>query len=168
MPSQPTDLVIRPAEEADVPLILSYIRELAHFEKLADRVSATEDQLRRTLFGPRPAAEIFLAELRGNPVGFALFFQTYSTFLAQPGIYLEDLYVRPEARGQGVGRALLARVAKVARDRECGRMEWSVLDWNERAIRFYRNLGAQPLDEWTVYRLPAEAIARLAAEEAAS
>src|SRR5437764_938523 len=147
MPSQPTDLVIRPAEEADVPLILCFIRELADFEKLADRVSATEERLRRTLFGPRPAGEVLLAELWGEPVGFALFFQSYSTFLAQPGIYLEDLYVRPDARGHGVGRALLARVAKIAKDRDCGRMEWSVLDWNERAIRFYRRPGRRGLAE---------------------
>jgi GNAT superfamily N-acetyltransferase len=166
MSSQPINLLIRPAEEADVPLILGFIRELADFEKLADRVSATEDGLRRTLFGPRPAAEVLLAELRGKPVGFAVFFQSYSTFLGQAGIYLEDLYVRPDARGQGVGRALLARVAKVARDRDCGKLEWSVLDWNERAIQFYRSLDAQPLDDWTVYRLPAEAIARLAEQAA--
>lgn len=155
---------IRPATEADVPLILRFIRELAEYERLLHEVVATEDGLRATLFGPRPAAEVVIAEADGEPLGFALFFHNYSTFLAQPGLYLEDLYVRPEARGRGTGRALLAHLARLARERGCGRLEWWVLDWNESAIRFYRSLGAQPMDEWTVFRLAGPDLARLAGE----
>jgi len=160
----PATIVIRPATEADVALILSYIRELADFERLLHEVVATEDRLRQALFGPRPVAESLLAELDGEPVGFALFFATFSTFRAQAGIYLEDLYVRPPARGQGVGRALLARLAQLACERSCGRLEWAVLNWNERAIRFYQSLGARPMNEWNVYRLTGEALDRLAGE----
>ncbi len=160
----PPTLVIRPATEQDVPLILAFIRELADFEQLLHAVVATEDRLRQTLFGPRPAAEVLLAERDGEPVGYALFFSTYSTFLAQSGIYLEDLYVRPQVRGRGVGRALLAQVAHLACARGCGRLEWSVLNWNERAIRFYQNLGARPLNDWTVYRLTGEALDQFAGE----
>jgi GNAT superfamily N-acetyltransferase len=155
---------IRPAEEADVPLILRFIRELADYERLLHEVVATEERLRRTLFGPRPGAEVVIAEADGEPVGFALFFHNYSTFLAQPGLYLEDLYVRPEARGRGIGRALLAHLARLARERECGRLEWWVLDWNEEATRFYHSLGARPMDEWTVFRLTGDDLARLADE----
>lgn len=155
---------IRPATEADVPLILRFIRELAEYERLLHEVVATEDKLRATLFGARPAAEVVIAEDDGEAVGFALFFHNYSTFLAQPGLYLEDLYVRPEARGRGVGRALLAHLARLARERECGRLEWWVLDWNESAIRFYRSLAARPMDEWTVFRLTGPDLARLADE----
>ncbi len=155
---------IRPAEDADVPLILRFIRELADYERLLHEVVATEERLRRTLFGPRPGAEVAIAEADGEPVGFALFFHNYSTFLAQPGLYLEDLYVRPEARGRGIGRALLAHLARLARERDCGRMEWWVLDWNEAAIRFYHSLGARPMDEWTVFRLTGDDLARLADE----
>jgi GNAT superfamily N-acetyltransferase len=156
---------IRPASEADVPLILRFIRELAEYERLLHEVVATEDALRATLFGARPAAEVVIAEEDGGePLGFALFFQNYSTFLAQPGIYLEDLFVRPEARGRGVGRALLAHLAALARERGCGRLEWWVLDWNESAIRFYRSLGAQAMDDWTVFRLTGEPLRRLAGE----
>jgi GNAT superfamily N-acetyltransferase len=155
---------IRPATEADVPLILRFIRELAEYERLRHEVVATEERLRETLFGVRPAAEVVIAEDAGEPVGFALFFHNYSTFLAQPGIYLEDLYVRPEARGRGVGRALLAHLARLARERDCGRLEWWVLDWNESAIRFYRSLGAQPMSDWTVFRLTGDDLARLAGE----
>ncbi|HEX6909051.1 MAG TPA: GNAT family N-acetyltransferase [Longimicrobium sp.] len=156
---------IRPAAKADVPLILRFIRELAEYERLLQEVVATEDRLRDTLFGPRPGAEVVIAEDEdGEPLGFALFFHNYSTFLAQPGIYLEDLYVRPEARGRGAGRALLAHLARLARERGCGRLEWWVLDWNESAIRFYRSLGARPMDEWTVFRLSGTDLDRLAGE----
>jgi len=164
----PAALRIRPAVEADVPLILCFIRELAEYERLLDEVVATEERLRRTLFGPLPGAEVVIAEQGGEPVGFALFFHNYSTFLAQPGLYLEDLYVRPEARGRGIGRALLAHLARVARERECGRLEWWVLDWNEAAIRFYHSLGARPMDEWTVFRLAGADLDRLADETKAS
>jgi GNAT superfamily N-acetyltransferase len=156
--------VIRPASEADVPLILRFIRELAEYERLLHEVVATEETLRATLFGPRPAAEVVIAEGDGEPLGFALFFHNYSTFLAQPGLYLEDLYVRPEARGRGTGRALLAHLARLARERGCGRLEWWVLDWNESAIRFYRSLGARPMNEWTVFRLTGPDLSRLADE----
>lgn len=164
----PSTLRIRPAVKADVPLILRFIRELADYERLLHEVVATEDRLRDTLFGARPAAEVVIAEDGGEPLGFALFFHNYSTFLAQPGIYLEDLYVGPEARGRGAGRALLAHLARLAKERGCGRLEWWVLDWNESAIRFYRSLGAQPMDDWTVFRLAGAPLARLADEAAAS
>jgi GNAT superfamily N-acetyltransferase len=157
-----TGLHIRAAAEKDVPLILAFIRELADYERLLHEVVATEERLRSTLFGARPAAEVVIAEVDGAPAGFALFFQNYSTFLAQPGIYLEDLYVRPEARGRGIGRALLAHLARVAVERGCGRLEWWVLDWNESAIAFYRGLGAEAMDDWTVYRLAGDALRRTA------
>ena len=153
---------IRMAAEPDVPLILAFIKELAEYEKLAHTVVTTEAGLRETLFGARPYAEVLIAEADETPVGFALFFHNYSTFLARPGIYLEDLFVRPEARGRGYGRQMLARLARIARERNCGRLEWSVLDWNEDAIRFYRSLGAVAMDEWTVYRVTGEALDRLA------
>lgn len=155
-------LRIRPATAADVPVILTFIQELAEYEKLRHEAVATEAQIRETLFGPRPYAEVILAEVGGEPVGFALFFHNYSTFLGRPGLYLEDLYVRPEARGRGVGRRLLTHLAAIAIERGCGRMEWSVLDWNEPAIGFYRSLGARPMDEWTVFRVTGEALERLA------
>jgi GNAT superfamily N-acetyltransferase len=154
--------VIRAAVEADVPVVLALIRELAEYEKLSHEAVATEHLLRESLFGPRPAAWVLLAEQKGEPVGFALYFETFSTFLAQRGIYLEDLYVRPHARSRGVGRQLLLRVAREAAARG-GRLEWSVLNWNEGAIRFYQSLGAWPMDEWTVYRLAGEALNRFAA-----
>ena len=156
-------LRIRAAEGADAPLVLRFIRELAEYERLLHEVEATEDRLRETLFGALRRAEVVIAELDGEPVGFALFFHNYSTFLARPGIYLEDLYVRPEARGRGAGRALLAHLARLAKERGCGRLEWWVLDWNEPAIRFYRALGARPMDEWTVFRLTGPDLDRLAA-----
>ena len=160
-------LHVRAAVEADVPLVLRFIRELADYERLLHEVVATEDRLRATLFGARPAAEVVIAEdADGEPLGFALFFHNYSTFLAQPGIYLEDLYVRPEARGRGAGRALLAHLARLAKERSCGRLEWWVLDWNGSAIRFYRSLGAQPMDDWTVFRVAGDALRRLAGEGA--
>lgn len=155
---------LRPAAPADLPLLLSFIRELAEYEKLSHACVATEEKLRASLFGPHPYAEIVIAELDGAPVGFALFFHNYSTFLAQPGIYLEDLYVRPDARGHGVGKALLRHLAKLAVERNCGRVEWSVLDWNAPSIAFYKSLGAAPMDDWTTYRLTGPALAALAAE----
>jgi GNAT superfamily N-acetyltransferase len=150
------------ATAADSPIILEMIRGLAEYEKLSHAVVATEDQLRKTLFGDRPAAEVLLANEGGECVGFALFFTSYSTFLAKPGIYLEDLFVKPHARGKGIGLALLKKIAALARDRDCGRVEWSVLDWNEPAIGFYKKLGAVPMDEWTGFRLTGESLAVLA------
>jgi GNAT superfamily N-acetyltransferase len=156
------DLVIRPATVADVPIILELIRELAAYERAPNEVVATEEQLANVLFGPRPAAEVQLAFEGKTPVGFAIFFHNFSTWLGRPGLYLEDLFVRPESRGKGYGRALLVHLAKIAHDRGCGRMEWAVLDWNDPAIQFYRTLGAKPLDEWRIFRLTREGIARLA------
>lgn len=150
--------MIRPAAPADVPTIARLIRALAEFEKLSGEVKLRETDLHQHLFGPKPFAEVLLAEEAGKVVGFALFFFNYSTFLAKPGIYLEDLFVEPEVRGRGVGKELLLAVARRAVELGCGRMEWSVLDWNERAIKFYRSLGAVPMDEWTVYRLTGEAL----------
>ena len=144
---------IRVASESDIPLILQFIRDLAEYEKLSHEVVADEAQLRATLFGLRPAAEVLLAEVAAGPVGFALFFQSYSTFLAKPGLYLEDLYVRPLARGRGVGGALMSACARIAVQRHYGRFEWSVLDWNEPALKFYQSLGAKPMADWTVQRL---------------
>lgn len=155
-------LHIRAAAPGDVPLILSLIRDLAEYEKLSSACVATEEQLHATLFGPRPFAETIIAEWNGAPAGLALFFHNYSTFLAKPGIYLEDLFVKPEFRGNGIGKGLLVRLAQIAEERGCGRIEWSVLNWNEPAIGFYRGLGATPQDEWTVYRMTGDAIARLA------
>lgn len=156
---------IRFAAPEDVPLILHFIRSLAKYEKLEDRVIATEDGLRATLFGQPRFAEVLIAEEslpESRPVGFALFFHNYSTFLGQPGIYLEDLYVEPETRGRGYGKALLARLASLAKERNCGRVEWAVLDWNTPSIDFYKALGAVPQDDWTVYRLTGEALEKLA------
>ena len=155
-------LSIRAATPTDVPELLGLIRELAAYERLAEQVVASEGQLAAALFGPRPAAEALLAELDGAPVGFALYFQNFSTFLGRPGLYLEDLFVRPAARRRGVGRALFVELARLAQARGCGRFEWTVLDWNEPAIAFYRGLGAQPLSDWTVFRLSGEALARAA------
>ena len=157
-------LTLRAATPGDVPLILRFIRELADYERLLHEVEATEERLRETLFGPRAYAEVVIAETQGEPQGFALFFHNYSTFLAKPGIYLEDLYVRPEARGRGIGRRLLAHLARLAKERGCGRLEWWVLDWNEPARRFYRSLGAEAMDEWTVHRVAGDALDRLASE----
>ena len=155
-------LAIRSAAHTDAPLILALIRELAEYERLAHEVVATEESVRETLFGARRYAEVILAEVENDPVGFALFFHNYSTFLARPGIYLEDLYIRPEMRGRGYGKALLVRLARIALERNCGRFEWAVLNWNESAIRFYRSLGALPEDAWTVYRVKGETLRALA------
>lgn len=160
--SYPATLVIRFAQVADVPVILGFIKDLAEYEKLSGEVVATEDALRATLFGARPAAEVLIAEVSGTAVGFALFFQSYSTFLAKPGLYLEDLFVRPVARGQGVGSALLASLARLAIERDHGRFEWSVLDWNEPAIRLYRSIGAAAMDQWTIQRMTGAPLAALA------
>ena len=153
---------IRPATAVDVPLLLTLIRELAEYERLSREVVATPALLRRWLFGPRPAAEAVVARAAGEPVGFALFFTTYSTFVGRPGLWLEDLYVRPSHRGKGLGRELLAHVAGLAHKRGYGRVEWSVLDWNESAIGFYKQLGARPLDDWTTYRLDGKELAAAA------
>jgi GNAT superfamily N-acetyltransferase len=156
---------IRPACVEDVPVILELIRDLATYERAPKEVTATEEQLVVVLFGEKPVAEVLLAFEGKSPVGFAVFFHNFSTWLGRPGLYLEDLFVKPEKRGKGYGRALLVELAKVARDRGCGRMEWAVLNWNEPAIKFYRALGAKPLDEWTVFRLTRDGIARLAQSE---
>jgi len=156
---------IRTATEEDVPLILGFIRELAHYERLEHQVVATEDSLRKTLFGNPRFAEVLIGETDSEPFGFALFFHNYSTFLGRPGVYLEDLYVRPDLRGHGYGRALLARLAAIAIERNCGRVEWSVLNWNEPAIRFYRGLGALPMEQWSVYRITGDALEKLARNE---
>jgi GNAT superfamily N-acetyltransferase len=147
-----------------VPMIADLIRQLAKFEKLEDQVETTEELLRAGLFGPRPYAETVIAEKDNQPIGFALFFHTFSTFLARPGIYLEDLFVLAEHRGRGVGRALLAHLAQLAVERGCGRLEWAVLNWNQEAIRFYERVGAKPNSEWTVYRLTGEALSSLGRE----
>jgi len=160
-----SDLKIRPARVEDVPVILQLIRDLARYERAPDEVTATEEQLVDVLFGQRPAAEVLLAFEGESPVGFAVFFHNFSTWLGRPGLYLEDLFVKPEKRGKGYGRALLVELGKIARERDCGRMEWAVLDWNESAIKFYRALGAKPMDEWTVFRLTRDGIAKLANSE---
>ena len=153
---------IVPASELDLPVILEMIHALAEYERLTHLVTATEGRLRETLFGGRPAAEVLLAHGEGECAGFAVFFATYSTFLAQPGLYLEDLYVKPHLRGKGIGLALLRHLAGIATERGCGRLEWGVLNWNEPAIQFYEKLGAKPMNEWTKYRLTGAALESLA------
>ena len=158
------ELAIRAAVEEDAPLILRLVKELAEYEELSHEVVATEDSLRRSLFGERRFAEALIGEVEGEPAGFALFFHNFSTFLGRPGIYLEDLYVRPEFRGSGLGRALLVYLARLALERGCGRLEWSVLDWNEPAIGFYKSVGAAPVDGWTGYRVTGKALEELGGE----
>jgi GNAT superfamily N-acetyltransferase len=158
------DIRIERATADDVPLILRLIKALAEYERLTHEVVATEASVRETLFGPRPAAEAVLAYVGSEPAGFAVWFQNYSTFLSRAGLYLEDLFVLPHWRGRGIGRQLLVHLARTAVARGCGRVEWSVLDWNEPAIGFYRRIGARPMDEWTVYRLAGDALQRLALE----
>jgi GNAT superfamily N-acetyltransferase len=153
---------IRDATSADVTLILQLIRDLATYERAPNDVVATEDGLREVLFGKEPAAKVLLAFDGCEPVGFAVYFFNFSTWLGRPGLYLEDLFVKPETRGRGYGRALLVHLARIARERRCGRMEWAVLDWNDPAIRFYKKLGAKPQNDWTVYRLTSDGIDRLA------
>jgi GNAT superfamily N-acetyltransferase len=157
-----SDFEIRSAVEADVAIILSLIRELAEYERAPDAVVATEAGLRDVLFGPKRSAEVLLALENGEAVGFAVYFYNFSTWLGRPGLYLEDLFVRPAVRGKGFGRTLLKRLAQIAKERGCGRMEWAVLDWNDPAIQFYRKLGAEPMNQWTVFRLTEEGIAKLA------
>ncbi len=159
----PAALRIDAATEADVPVILALIRALADYERMTADVVATEATLQASLFGPRPSAEVVIARIGAAPVGFAVWFHTYSTFLGRRGLYLEDLFVVPASRGRGGGRALLAHLAAIAIERDCGRMEWSVLDWNAPAIAFYERMGARPMAEWTVYRLTGEALSDLAA-----
>jgi GNAT superfamily N-acetyltransferase len=159
-------LKIISATERDVPLVLTFVRKLAEYEKLSVQVVATEELLREGLFGARRVAEVVLAYLDDEPVGFALFFHNFSTFVGRAGIYLEDLFVEPVHRGKGVGKALLIHVAKIAVERACGRFEWAVLDWNTPAIDFYRSLGAVALDDWTLFRLTGEALDRVAGKSA--
>jgi GNAT superfamily N-acetyltransferase len=155
-------LRIERATERDVPLILRLIKELAEYERMSDEVIASEDGLRRTLFGPHPAAEVVVGYAGDEPAGFALFFHNYSTFLGKPGLYLEDLFVVPKFRGRGYGKALLVHLATLAVERDCGRFEWSVLDWNEPAIGFYKKLGATPMDAWKIMRVTGDALRTLA------
>ena len=156
-------LSIRAATPADISLIGQFIRDLAEYEKLAHEVRFDEAVMAQKLFGPRPFAEVLIGEIEGTPQGFALFFHNFSTFEGRPGIYLEDLFVRPDARGSGLGKALLGKLAALAVERDCARLEWSVLDWNTPAIDFYKALGARPMDEWTVYRVDGDALTGLAA-----
>ncbi len=159
-------MALRPAREADLDTIIELIHGLAEYEREPDAVRLDRDELRRHLFGPRPYAEVILAETEaGESAGFALFFHNFSTWEGKPGIYLEDLFGRPELRGAGYGKALLAELARLAVERDCARLEWSVLDWNEPSIAFYRNLGALPMDEWTTFRITGDALAQLAVAE---
>ena len=153
---------IRPATEQDVPLILSFIRQLAEYERISHGVDVTEAMLRESLFGPRSYAEVLIGFADDKPVAFAVFFHNFSTFRGRPGLYLEDLFVIPEMRGKGFGKAMLVEVGKIATERNCARIEWAVLDWNQTAIEFYKNLGAIPMDEWTIFRVTDEALKRLA------
>lgn len=154
---------LRDASEEDIPVILSFIKELAEYEKLAHEVTATEEILKQSLFGEHPHAEVILGCFKNEPVAFAVFFHNFSTFLGKPGLYLEDLYVKPTMRGKGFGKVMLAYLAKLAKERNCGRFEWWVLDWNEPAIKFYRSIGAKPMNEWTVQRVSGSALDQLAA-----
>lgn len=156
------NITIRPATVDDVPLILQFIKSLAEYEKLGDHLIASEERLRAALFGPKPDAEVVIAFAGADPAGFALFFHNFSTFLAQRGLYLEDLFVKSEWRGHGIGKRLLVHLASIALERNCGRFEWTVLDWNEPAIQFYRRLGAQPLDDWSIFRVSGDSLQRLA------
>jgi diamine N-acetyltransferase len=159
-----SELRITPAKQGDAALILTFIRKLAEYEKLSHEVVATEDQIREHVCGANPVAEVLLAYWNNEPVGFALYFRNFSTFLGQAGIYLEDLFVDPEHRGKGIGKALLVRLAKIAVERGYGRLQWAVLDWNTPSIEFYHSLGAVPLDDWTVYRVTGEALEQLASK----
>jgi GNAT superfamily N-acetyltransferase len=159
--------VIRPAVVDDLPALLRLVRELAEYERLAHAVVATEESFKTALFGDQATAEALVALLDGEMIGYAIYFENFSTFMGRAGIYLEDLYVRPERRGSGIGKQLLAQVAQVAVERQCQRLEWAVLDWNAPSIEFYKSLGAQPLDEWTIFRMDPPAIKRLAGSSAA-
>lgn len=162
IPTKIPNFTLKPATESDVPMILWFIKSLAQYEKLLHEVVATEEMLHDSLFGERPYAEVVIGYLYDEPASFALFFHNFSTFLGRPGLYLEDLYVIPEARGRGIGKVMLTYLAKLAQERNCGRLEWWVLNWNEPAINFYRSIGAKPMDEWTVQRLTGEPLSRLA------
>jgi GNAT superfamily N-acetyltransferase len=168
VPDDSPAIRIVPATRDDTALILRFIRLLAEYERLADKCVATEERVRDTLFGDNPAAEVIFAYLDDEPVGFSLFFHNYSTFLARRGLFLEDLFVIPEARGKGVGYALLAALARIAIERDCGRLEWAVLDWNQLAIDFYQRIGAVPLDDWTAFRMTGDALHTLAAHSTPS
>src|SRR5882762_819214 len=161
-PVKTIELTIRSATERDVTVILSFIKGLAEYERLSHEVLATEELLRDSLFGKNPAAEVIIAFEGDEPAGFALFFHNYSTFLGQKGLYLEDLFVNPDRRGHGIGKALLVQLARIAKDRNCGRLEWAVLDWNEPAINFYKSLNAKLMDEWRTFRVTGEALETLA------
>lgn len=161
-PIDSSKFILRKATENDVSLLLSFIRELADYEKLSHEVEATEETLRRHLFGERCSAEALIGEIENEPVAFAIFFHNFSTFLGKPGLYLEDLFVKPQFRGMGLGKRILAHLARIAVERDCGRFEWWVLDWNEPAINFYRSIGAVPMSEWTVQRVSGEALHALA------
>jgi GNAT superfamily N-acetyltransferase len=165
VPRTDAALRIRTAVAGDARIILAFIRELAEYERLAGELTVTEDDLRGTMFGDRPFAECRIAEVEGHPAGFALYFHNYSTFLGRPGLYLEDLFVRPSFRGRGIGGALLTDLARIAVERGCGRLEWSVLDWNEPALRFYRSRGAVAMEGWTVHRLAGEALRAVARDD---
>ncbi len=158
------EIGLRNTTGRDVSLILSFIRELAEYERLSHEVVATEEVLRASLFGERSAAEVIIGDYGDEPAGFALFFYNFSTFLGRPGIYLEDLYVTPDLRGRGIGSAMLAYLARLTKERGCGRLEWSVLDWNEPAIKLYKSIGATPMDDWTTFRVTGEALDGLADE----
>jgi GNAT superfamily N-acetyltransferase len=157
------DTVLRDARKQDIPLIMEFIRGLAEYERLLDQVNATEEGLEKSLFQDR-VAEVLICESRGKPAGFALYFHNFSTFLGRPGIYIEDLFVKSEYRGKGLGKAMLARIAAIAVERGCGRLEWACLDWNEHSIKFYKSRGGQPLDGWTTYRVAGDALKKLAEE----
>jgi GNAT superfamily N-acetyltransferase len=150
------ELTIRNAEKSDAPLILSFIKEIANYEKLSHEVTATEKDIQENLFGDTKYAEVLIAESENEPVGYALFFYNFSTFTGRPGIYLEDLFIRPKYRGKGIGKTLLLKLIKIAKNKNCGRVEWCVLDWNEPAIEFYKNLGAVPMDGWSIFRVTNE------------
>ncbi len=162
IPTKDTAITLRIADANDTPLILNFIKALAQYEKLSHEVVATETLLRETLFGERRVAEVIIAQYDNQPAGFALFFHNFSTFVGKPGIYLEDLFVLPELRGKGIGKILLTYLGKLALERNCGRIEWAVLDWNEPAINFYKKLGAKPMNEWTVFRVDGNSISELA------
>ncbi len=162
MKDQIQNLTVRNAEEKDIPLILNFIKEIAEYEKLSDAVTADEITLKNSLFGENPAAKVLLAYLDEFPVAFAVYFFNFSTFVGKPGLYLEDVFVKPEFRGKGIGKQILIQLAKIAKENDCGRFEWAVLDWNEPAINFYKSLGAIQMDEWTVFRLSGKALDELA------
>ena len=159
------EILIRQALKEDVGLILSFIKELADYEKLSDAVTANEELLSKTLFGEESVTKSLLAFYDNKPAGFAIYFYNFSTFIGKPGLYLEDVYVKPELRGKGIGKQILIYLANIAKEKDCGRFEWSVLDWNEPSIKFYKNLGAKPMDEWTVFRLDKKGIENLASQK---